>query len=114
MTERERYDRVTALIREKAKEILPAGSSVTLFGSRARGDAREDSDWDIHILVPGPERIDPDEMTDYIMAFDELGWDNNEEINAIVHTYEGWKKRKCVLLFYNIRDEGKILYDSAV
>ena len=114
MTERERYDKVTSLIREKAKEILPMGSSVTLFGSRARGDAREDSDWDIHILVPGPERIDPDEMTDYVMAFDELGWDNNEEINTIVHTYAGWEKRKCVLLFYNIRDEGKLLYDSTV
>ena len=68
MTNLERYEKVTGLIRAKAKEILPEGSTVTLFGSRARGDAREDS---------------------------------------------GWEKRKCVLLYYNIREEGKILYDSA-
>ena len=29
-------------------------SDVVLFGSRARGDAREDSDWDLLILTEGP------------------------------------------------------------
>ena len=113
MTNLERYKKVTGLIRTKAKEILPEGSTVTLFGSRARGDFREDSDWDIHILIPGPERINLDEMTEYVMAFDELVWDYNEIINAIVYPYAGWEKRKCVLLYYNIREEGKVLYDSA-
>ena len=110
----ERFEKVVALIKEKAKEILPQGSTVTLFGSRARGDAREDSDWDIHILIPGPERINLDEMTEYVMAFDELGWDNNEEINAIVHTFDGWEKRRCILLYYFIRDEGILLYDYRI
>ena len=112
MTKPERFEKVISLIKEKAKEILPAGSTVRLFGSRARGDAREDSDWDIHILIPGPERINLDEMTQYVMAFDELGWDNNEEINAIVHTFAGWEKRKCIMLYYNIREEGILLYDT--
>ena len=31
-------------IKLKAKEILSEGSKIRLFGSRARGDAREDSD----------------------------------------------------------------------
>ena len=38
-------------IRDKASQILPKGAIVILFGSRARGDAREDSDWDVLILV---------------------------------------------------------------
>ena len=112
MTDQERYDKVIGLIRAKAKEILPEGSTVTLFGSRARGDAREDSDWDIHILVPGPEKLDLDTSTYYMMEFNELGWDNNEEIDALSHTFKGWEKRKCILLYYFIRDEGILIYDS--
>ena len=43
------------LILEKVKEIVHATdpeAEVILFGSRARGDAMEDSDWDILILTP--------------------------------------------------------------
>lgn len=32
---------------------LEPKAKIVLFGSRARGDAREDSDWDLLILVPG-------------------------------------------------------------
>lgn len=106
MTTNERYQKVTSLIKEKANEILPKGSTVTLFGSRARGDARPDSDWDIHILIPGPEKISWDLIMEYITPFEELGYEINEVISPIVHSFLGWEKRKCLLLYYNIRDEG--------
>lgn len=38
-------------IKEKMKSVMPQGSEAILFGSRARGDYREDSDWDILILL---------------------------------------------------------------
>lgn len=34
-------------IRNTAKSAIPSGSKAILFGSRARGNAHQDSDWDI-------------------------------------------------------------------
>jgi len=38
-------------IKESVREVEPE-SEIMLFGSRARGDERADSDWDLLILVP--------------------------------------------------------------
>ena len=39
------------MIRETASKILPVDARVVLFGSRARNTAREDSDWDLLIIL---------------------------------------------------------------
>lgn len=106
MTNSERYNRVIQAIKAKGKEVLPEGSEITLFGSRARGDARPDSDWDISILVPGPERLSLAETGDYAVPFMELGLEINEDIEPIVHSFAGWEKRWFLPLYINIRDEG--------
>ena len=100
------YKKVISAIQAKAKEILPEGYEITLFGSRARNSAREDSDWDIHILVPGPEKLSLALTGDYASPFIILGWEIGEDIEPLVHTFSGWEKRKFLPLFKNIQNEG--------
>ena len=38
-------------IRQVAASVLPKGSTLYLYGSRARGDDHEDSDWDLLLLL---------------------------------------------------------------
>ena len=38
-------------IRQVASRVLPKGSTLYLYGSRARGDAHDVSDWDLLLLL---------------------------------------------------------------
>ena len=96
-------------IRKKAKEVLPEGSVVRIFGSRARGDFREDSDWDLHILIPGPERLSLATIREFAEPFEDIGFELDEEINPIIHSFSGWKKRWFLPLRKNIEQDGIIL-----
>jgi uncharacterized protein len=43
----------------RAEAALPGRiAKIVLFGSRARGEARDDSDWDIAVFMPGPITLD--------------------------------------------------------
>ncbi|MBI3967050.1 MAG: HEPN domain-containing protein [Chloroflexi bacterium] len=48
---------LAAQIRDAVDEVEP-GAQVVLFGSRARGDAQPDSDWDVLVLVDGAVTAD--------------------------------------------------------
>jgi len=66
-------------IRQVASNVLPKGSKLYLYGSRARGDNRPDSDWDLLILLDKPKLSSQD--YDYGYPFREFGWDIGEEIS---------------------------------
>ena len=58
-------------IREVAHASLPKGGRVLLYGSRARGDAKEDSDWDLLLLLNKEklEQSDYDEIAAVLRGF---------------------------------------------
>lgn len=103
---------IIAEIKRIAELTLPPGSIVTLFGSRARGDERPDSDWDLHILIPGKDRMSASQMMDIAWPFDEIGIAHDEEINTLVYTTADWAKRSCFPFYKNVTSEGIILYQK--
>lgn len=59
-------------IKQVAGNVLPKGSSLYLYGSRARSDFHEDSDWDLLILLDQPERNRKD-WENYEWPFTDMG-----------------------------------------
>ena len=97
-------DSVLNLIRTTIRSSEPA-ASIILYGSRARGDAREDSDWDIVVLLNKPP-MPHDER--YALAYKlwDKGQDIGEEINTLVYTKDQWDSAPPSLFKYNVREEG--------
>ena len=67
-----RKEEILRLIIETIAKTMLSGAKVISFGPQARGDAREDSDWDILILL-NKDKVELDDH-DYISyPFFELG-----------------------------------------
>lgn len=92
-------------IRHLANEVVPQYGHVILYGSRARGDAREDSDWDLLILLDKPtiEQRDYDEIVYPLTA---LGWDLEEMIIPVIYTQKEWRKSRFTPFYKNVKREG--------
>ncbi len=97
--------KVLRQIKAVAHDAAPQGSQVILFGSRARGEARKDSDWDILIVVDKDQLVQADYDT-VTYPFVELGWKLNEQINPIMYTQKEWESSNITPFYDNIQREG--------
>jgi len=96
------------LVKKAIKEIEP-DAKIILYGSRTKGRARDDSDWDFLILVDGPvdfRRIDKIRHRLY-----EIEWDSGEVLCSIVRSREEWKKpiSKVTPFFQSVERDGIML-----
>lgn len=92
-------------IKDIAIRNLPTGSDAVLFGSRARGDARDDSDWDILILID-TERVSNSDFDRYAYPFVDYGWSVGAQINPIMYSFSDWHKRNFTPFYKSIQSEG--------
>ena len=75
-------------IKQLAMAVLPQGSSLWLYGSRARGDESQNSDWDLLILLD-KSKITSDDY-DLAYFFRELGWELNAVISPHIYSKKQW------------------------
>lgn len=99
--------KVISNIKAIAGKTLPAGSTLLLYGSRARGDNRPDSDWDLLILLDKPSLTFRD--YDYSYPFSELGWETGEEINAQVYSKQEWEGYRFTPFYKNVEHDKIVL-----
>lgn len=98
---------ITGRIRNEIRSIDPT-AKVILFGSRARGDARHDSDWDILILIKEAVTIEIERAFRYKL-FD-LELETGEVFSTFVYNTDTWNKKHRVTPFYkSIKQEGVLL-----
>lgn len=89
------------------KSIVP-DARVILFGSRARGDEKPGSDWDILIILDKP-KVEPSDFDTISYPLYELGWQEDEHFSAKLYTKSEWMKRSFTPFYKNVEKEGILL-----
>lgn len=92
-------------IRHAVHEVEP-GAEIILYGSRSRGDALSESDWDFLILVDGP--LDDVRIDRVRHRLYEIEWETGEVISSIVRDREEWNsdKYRAVPFHKQVEQEG--------
>ena len=100
----EKQAKIIAMIRDTIREVEPT-AQIILYGSRARGDARVNSDWDILVIVDKDKTGLADfKRLCYPVYF--KGLDMGEEINPSLYTKSEWESAPPSLFKYNVVKEG--------
>ena len=97
-------DEILELIRNTIREVEPE-AQIILYGSRARGDAREDSDWDVLTIVDKP-RLTLKERSNIQYPIWDKGLAIGQEINVFPYTRRQWEQAPPSLFKYNVMKEG--------
>ncbi len=95
---------ISSLIKKSVLEIEPS-SEVILYGSRARGDERSDSDWDIIVLT----NLDADIETErkFRHKLYDLELETGESFSVFVYSKHNWQNiQKITPFFRNVTAEG--------
>ena len=100
----EKKKEILARISKSVQETEPQ-AEIILFGSRARGEERKDSDWDILILVPYSVDLTTEQKFRHKLF--ELELEYGQAFSTFVYSKSEWENRHHVTPFYkNIEKEG--------
>ena len=99
-----RKKQVMQEIGRTARSVAPLAKRVLLFGSQARGDAREDSDWDVLVLLD-KDRIRLEDIDNISYPLRELGWELGEDINPVMYTAKEWEENSFTPFYHNVLND---------
>lgn len=98
-------DKFSSYLTEHIKDSL---EEVVLFGSRARGDYREDSDYDFTILINSNNK---NQIRDIILDAEVLILDEfNKMATSLIYTLEEWEIKKKYPIGKHILLDGIVIW----
>jgi len=100
-------DLVKRVVLEEAGKLGVSVGRIILFGSRARGDYREDSDYDILVVVfDSIDRGTRRELARRVRT--RLVWGLRAPVDVIVTSLDKWERYRGMVghLFYSVEREG--------
>jgi uncharacterized protein len=84
-------------------------AKIYLYGSRSRGTAKSNSDWDLLIIL-NRSKITIDIERDISYPLYDLEFETGEVISPMIYTENEWNTKYCVTPFYkNVMREGLLL-----
>ncbi len=103
-----RLDGLRGPIRQAIRAVEP-GADIFLYGSRARGDAEPDSDWDLLILVDG--LITSARKSAIRHRLYEVEWDSDEVLTSVIFSRQDWNSRlyQAMPFHQNVERDGLAL-----
>jgi uncharacterized protein len=102
-----RTKHIAQLIRKNIRLIDPK-ADIILYGSRARGDERPDSDWDILVLTDYPVDLNKERL--FRDNLYELELEAGEAFSIFVYSKIDWlTKQRITPFYYNVNQEGVLL-----
>ena len=109
MTDQEKLNKIKEIILDECKKEGVCVERIILFGSRARGDNREGSDFDIYVVV---EDIEFSKLRE---LYGNIQWavvDIEPEVDLVVRTKKNFEENSKSVGFisYYVKKEGKSLW----
>jgi uncharacterized protein len=99
-------------ILREIKRIVSAKDSdakIYLYGSRVRGTANKESDWDLLILL-NKDKITPDLESEITSPLYDLEFETGEVISPMIYSEREWNtKYKITPFYHNVMREGRLL-----
>ncbi len=92
---------------KSAVKSVDEEAELILFGSRARGDHKEDSDWDILILTK--KQVDVQFKNNILDKVYDLELEHAQAISTMIVDRQRWKKMAITGFYENVLNEGKAL-----
>ncbi len=84
-------------------------AKIYLYGSRSRGTAKSNADWDLLILL-NKDKISPEDEQKISYPLYDLEFDTGEVISPMIYSEKEWNTKHKITPFYqNVMREGRLL-----
>lgn len=100
-------DEIIQRIKETAQQVLPAGATLWLYGSRARGEANADSDYDLLMLIDGDHVTAAARSAAYDLCL--MGYEYGVDIAPHIYPKEKWAGWTYSPFYKNVEQDKIVL-----